>query len=83
MFVGSVRARARGDRSNGMVTSDDPNYPKGFRDSQGIQPEPRVGVAWDIERRRQDGAARERGLYHNAHVTANGMDEMAQEPAGR
>ena len=31
-----------------MVTSSDPNYPKGFRDNQGIEPEPRVGIAWDI-----------------------------------
>ena len=43
-----------------MVTSADPNYPKGFRDSQGIEPEPRLGLAWDIDRRREDGAARER-----------------------
>ncbi len=31
-----------------MVSNSDPNYPKGFRDNQGIEPEPRLGIAWDI-----------------------------------
>ena len=47
VFVGSF-VPGTGDRYNGMVTSSDPNYPKGFRDSQGIEPEPRVGLAWDL-----------------------------------
>src|SRR4029079_3616406 len=34
-----------GDRYNGMVTNGDPDYPLGFRDSQGVEMEPRLGIA--------------------------------------
>ena len=38
-----------GNPYNGMVTNDEwPSYGVGFRVSQGIQPEGRAGVAWDI-----------------------------------
>ena len=37
-----------GDRANGMVTNTDPDYPLGFRDNQGIEPEPRLGIAYDL-----------------------------------
>ena len=47
VFVGSF-VPGTGDPYNGMVTNDDPNYPRSFRDNQGIHPEPRVGLAWDI-----------------------------------
>ena len=62
-----------------MVTSDDPNYPKGFRDSQGLEPEPRLGLAWDIDGGKTALHA-SAGLYHNPHVNANGMDAMARNP---
>ena len=69
-----------GDRYNGMVTSADPNYPKGFRDSQGIEPEPRIGVAWDITGNNKTALHASAGVYHNPHVNANGMDAMARNP---
>ena len=59
VFVGSF-VPGTGDRYNGMVTSSDPNYPKGFRDNQGIEPEPRLGLAWDITGDGKTGAARQR-----------------------
>ena len=62
-----------------MVTSDDPNYPKGFRDSQGLEPEPRLGLAWDIDGGKTALHA-SAGLYHNPHVNANGLDAMARNP---
>ena len=78
IFVGTFVPNS-GDRYSGMVTNADPNYPKGFRDSQGIEPEPRFGVAWDI-----DGGTSalhaSAGLYHNPHVNANGLDAMARNP---
>lgn len=78
IFVGTFVPNS-GDRYSGMVTNDDPNYPKGFRDSQGIEPEPRLGLAWDL-----DGGTTaihaSAGLYHNPHVNANGMDAMARNP---
>ncbi len=79
VFVGSF-VPGTGDRYNGMVTSADPNYPKGFRDSTGIEPEPRVGLAWDLTGDGKTALHASAGLYHNPHVNANGLDAMARNP---
>jgi hypothetical protein len=79
VFVGSF-VPDTGDRYNGMVSNDDPNYPKGFRDNQGIEPEPRLGMAWDITGDAKTALHASAGLYHNPHVNANGMDAMARNP---
>jgi hypothetical protein len=79
VFIGSF-VPGTGDRYNGMVSSTDPNYPKGFRDNQGIEPEPRLGLAWDITGDAKTALHTSAGLYHNPHVNANGMDAMARNP---
>ena len=78
IFVGTF-VPGSGDRYSGMVTNADAGYPKGFRDSQGLEPEPRLGVAWDIDGGRTALHA-SAGLYHNPHVNANGLDAMARNP---
>jgi len=79
VYVGSF-VPGTGDRYNGMVSNSDPNYPKGFRDNQGIEPEPRIGAAWDIAGDGKMAVHTSAGLYHNPHVNANGMDAMARNP---
>jgi hypothetical protein len=79
VYVGSF-VPGTGDRYNGMVTNSDPNYPKGFRDNQGIEPEPRIGAAWDVNGDGKMAVHTSAGLYHNPHVNANGMDAMARNP---
>jgi Carboxypeptidase regulatory-like domain/TonB-dependent Receptor Plug Domain len=79
VFVGTF-VPGTGDRYNGMVSNSDPNYPKGFRDSQGIEPEPRVGLAWDLTGDGKTAIHSSVGLYHNPHVNANGLDAMARNP---
>jgi hypothetical protein len=79
VFVGSF-VPGTGDRYNGMVSSSEPNYPRGFRDTQGIEPEPRVGLAWDVTGNAKTALHASAGLYHNPHVNANGMDAMARNP---
>ena len=79
VYVGSF-VPGTGDRYNGMVSSSDPNYPKGFRDKQGIEPEPRMGLAWDVSGDAKTAVHMSAGLYHNPHVNANGMDAMARNP---
>lgn len=37
-----------GDPNNGLVLADDPNTPRGFKDVQPVDWEPRIGFAWDI-----------------------------------
>jgi Carboxypeptidase regulatory-like domain/TonB-dependent Receptor Plug Domain len=79
IFVGSF-VPGTGDPYNGMVRSDDPDYPRGFRENQGIHPEPRIGLAWDIFGDGQTALHTSAGLYHNAHITARSMDSAANNP---
>ena len=79
VFVGSF-VPGTGDRYNGMVSSSDPSYPRGFRDGTGIEPEPRVGLAWDITGDNKMALHASAGVYHNPHVNANAMDAMARNP---
>lgn len=79
VFVGTF-VPGTGDRYNGMVSSSEAGYPKGFRDNQGIEPEPRVGVAWDLTGDAKTALHASAGVYHNPHVNANGMDAMARNP---
>jgi hypothetical protein len=79
VFVGSFVPNT-GDRYNGMVSNSDPNYPKGFRDGQGIEPEPRLGAAWQLTNDAKTALHASVGLYHNPHVNANGLDAMARNP---
>ena len=79
VFVGTF-VEGTGDRANGMVTNTDPEYPLGFRDNQGIEPEPRLGLAYDLTGDNKTGLHASIGVYHNPHVNANGMDAMARNP---
>jgi Carboxypeptidase regulatory-like domain/TonB-dependent Receptor Plug Domain len=79
VFVGTF-VEGTGNRANGMVTNTDPDYPLGFRDNQGIEPEPRLGVAYDLTGDSRMALHASVGIYHNPHVNANGMDAMARNP---
>jgi len=79
VFVGSF-VPGVGNPTNGMVSSAEPDYPRGFRDTQGVEPEPRFGIAWDITGDNKTGLHASVGVYHNPHVNANGLDAMARNP---
>ena len=80
VYVGSFVPNT-GDPYNGMVTNDEwPSYGVGFRVSQGIQPEGRVGFAWDIIGNGKTSLHGSLGRYHNAFVNANGLDILARQP---
>jgi Carboxypeptidase regulatory-like domain/TonB-dependent Receptor Plug Domain len=79
IFVGSFVPNT-GDPYNGMVTNADPDYPKGFRDTQGIEPQPRLGLAWDIFGDGKTALHTSAGVYYNAHITARSMDSAANNP---
>jgi hypothetical protein len=79
IFVGSF-VPGTGDPANGMVLNTDRNYPQGFRDNQGIMPEPRLGVAWDITGKGKTALHAGVGLFHNSQVTARSMDSSAANP---
>jgi hypothetical protein len=80
VYVGSFVPNT-GNPYNGMVTNDEwPSYGVGFRVSQGIQPEGRVGMAWDITGSGKTSLHASLGRYHNAFVNANGLDVLARQP---
>jgi hypothetical protein len=57
-----------GDRANGMVPAYDRTYPYGFRDNQGIHPEPRIGIAYDLFGNGKTGLHFSAGLFHQGYV---------------
>ena len=70
-----------GDPYNGMVTQDEwDDYGTGFRIGQGIQPEFRTGLAWDIRGDGKTSLHASFGRYHNPFVNANGLDNLARNP---
>ena len=70
-----------GDPYNGMVTQDEwGSYGTGFRVSQGIEPEGRAGLAWDITGSGKTSLHASIGRYHNPFVNANGLDNLARNP---
>jgi hypothetical protein len=79
IFVG-VFVPNSGDLYNGMVLNSDPNYPRGFRDNQGVHLEPRLGLAWDVFGDARTALHTSVGIYHNAHITARSMDSAASNP---
>ena len=79
IYVGSF-VPGTGDPYNGMVLSTDPNYPRGFRQNQGLQPEPRLGFAWDVTGQAKTAVHGSLGLFHNSQITARSMDQAATNP---
>ncbi|MEO7272710.1 MAG: carboxypeptidase regulatory-like domain-containing protein [Vicinamibacterales bacterium] len=70
-----------GNLYNGMVTQDEwGNYGTGFRQSQGVEPEGRAGLAWDITGSGKTSLHASLGRYHNPFVNANGLDNLARNP---
>jgi carboxypeptidase family protein len=58
-----------GDRANGMVQAGDPTYPRSFRDNQGIHPEPRIGLAYDLFGNGKTGLHASAGLFHQGYLS--------------
>ncbi len=68
-----------GDPANGMVTADDPSYPRGFRDTLAPTIEPRVGVAYDLFGNNTTKLHASAGIFHNA-VLGGGSQGNLQGP---
>ena len=79
IYVGSF-VPGTGDPYNGMVLSTNASYPQGFRENQGLQPEPRLGFAWDVTGRAKTAVHGGVGLFHNSQITARSMDQAATNP---
>jgi hypothetical protein len=79
IYVGTY-VPGSGDPANGMVRGDDPTYPKGFRDNQGIHPEPRVGFAWDLLGNAKTVLHTSAGLFHQARLGGGSQGNLQGPP---
>jgi hypothetical protein len=78
VYVGTF-VPGTGVLGNGMVTADDPSYPRGFRNQQPPQLEPRVGFAYDLRGDNRSKLHASAGVYHNA-VLGGGSQGNLQGP---
>jgi hypothetical protein len=70
VFIGGF-VPGSGDPYNGMVLATDKDYPRGFRNQQPVQVQPRLGFAWDVK---GDGKLAIRGnvgVFNQTRVSAN------------
>ncbi|MFN0109447.1 MAG: carboxypeptidase regulatory-like domain-containing protein [Blastocatellia bacterium] len=80
VFIGGF-VPGSGDPYNGMVLATDPNYPRGFRNQQPVQVQPRLGFAWDVK---GDGKLAVRGnvgVFNQTRVSANAVwNDVSRNP---
>jgi hypothetical protein len=69
-----------GDPANGMVSAGDTSYPNGFRDNQGIHPEPRVGLAWDVFGNGKTAIHTGFGLGHQGYLGGGSQGNLQGPP---
>jgi hypothetical protein len=60
-----------GNPYNGMVVGTDDSYPRGFRDQQPIQVQPRFGFAWDVAGDGKTAIRGSFGVFNQTRVSAN------------
>jgi hypothetical protein len=69
-----------GNQANGTVLASDPGVPKGFRENQGIHPEPRVGFAWDVFGNGKTAVHASAGLFHQSRLGGGSQGNLAANP---
>jgi hypothetical protein len=79
VFIGAY-VPGTGDPYNGMELSTDAGVPRGFRNNQGIHPEPRIGMAYDLLGSGKTVLRLSAGLFHMARVNAQTLDQTAAGP---
>ncbi|MGH9838741.1 MAG: hypothetical protein ACREEM_08155, partial [Blastocatellia bacterium] len=70
-----------GDPYNGMVLGRDESYPRGFKEQQPVQIQPRVGFAWDIKGDGKTAIRGSAGIFNQTRVSANAIwTDVARNP---
>ncbi|CDM65033.1 TonB-dependent receptor [Pyrinomonas methylaliphatogenes] len=78
-FAGAI-VPGTGDPYNGMVVEGDPNYPKGFKELDGVQWEPRAGFAWDLFGTGRTVFRAMGGIYHSPRVGGGSVGNLTPQP---
>src|SRR5215510_11115864 len=70
-----------GDPYNGMVLGRDDNYPRGFKEQQPVQVQPRFGFAWDVKGDGKLAVRGSAGVFNQTRVSANAIwTDVARNP---
>lgn len=69
-----------GDTTNGMVLNEDPNYPRGFRNVDRPQFEPRVGFAYDLQGNGKTAIRGSFGTFHESVENGGYTTNFALNP---
>jgi hypothetical protein len=70
-----------GDPYNGMVLGTDESYPRGFKDQQPVQVQPRFGFAWDVKGDGKTAVRGSVGVFNQTRVSANAIwTDVARNP---
>ena len=69
-----------GNPANGMVLQADAGVPKGFREIEPPQPEPRLGFTWDLTGAGKTVLHSSAGLFHQARLGGGSLGNLAANP---
>jgi hypothetical protein len=78
-FIGSL-VPGSGDFANGNVAEGTPGYPSGFRDNQGVMPEPRIGFAYDLTGNGKTRLHTSVGLFHQDVLGGGVQGNLGSNP---
>ena len=69
-----------GDLNNGLVLATDSSYPAGFKDQPPLLPEPRVGLAYDVNGDGKTALRGSFGIFHNTRMSGNVNWQATRNP---
>ena len=79
IFIGAY-VPGTGNQANGLVLQTDPNVPSGFRKVLAPQPEPRLGISWDVNGSGRTVVHSSAGIFHNGRLGGGSAGNLRNPP---